>query len=188
MQPERNSMAYVTSREFDTIIRLLTEQYSLDVLHARLLKANALVSHKRPSRWQPLANQLYQLSAGLRRDHPARYAIELLWQEMISSTTKEDQQETLDGLAERINECLTEKFGVIPDKHPELIAALGAYHRALASVSSVDIAYIEILLRASKDVAQFLREHQGEVRAAAPSSEQADTDPKRQADQEEGKL
>ncbi len=164
-------MAHVTSHEFDTIIRLLTEQYSLNVFHARLLKANALVSHKRPARWQPLANQLYQLSAGLRRDHPARHAIELLWQELVSGTTEGVEQETFDALAEGINACLTEKFEVIPDRQTDLIAALGAYHHALAGVASADVAYIEILLRASKDVAQFLREHKAEVLAAAPSSE-----------------
>lgn len=166
-------MAHVTSREFDTLIQLLTEQHGLSALHARLLKANALVSHKRPPRWQPLANQLYQLSAGLRRDHPARYALEMLWQELISEITEDLQQETFDALAERINACLTEKFEVIPDRQTDLIAALGAYHHTLASVASADIAYIEILLRASKDVAQFLREHKEEVQAAAPSSEQA---------------
>ncbi len=165
-------MAHVTSREFDTLIQLLTEQYGLSALHARLLKANALVSHKRPPRWQPLANQLYQLSAGLRREHPARYALEMLWQELISGTTEGVEQATFDALAEGINACLTEKFEVIPDRQTDLIAALGAYHHTLASVSSADVAYIEILLRASKDVAQFLREHKEEVLAAA-SSEQA---------------
>ena len=167
-------MAHVTSREFDTIIRLLTEQYGLSALHARLLKANALVSHKRPARWQPLANQLYQLSAGLRRDHPARYAIELLWQELVSGTTEGVEQETFDALAERINACLTEKFEVIPDRQTDLIAALGAYHHTLASVSSADVAHIEILLRASKEVAQFLREHKEEVLATAPEMEGAE--------------
>ncbi len=165
-------MAHVTSREFDTLIQLLAEQCGLSVLHARLLKANALVSHKRPARWQPLANQLYQLSAGLRRAHPARYAIEMLWQEMISEATEDVEQEALDALAARINECLTEKFEVIPDRQTDLIAALGAYHHTLSSRSSPDVAYIEILLRASKEVAQFLREHEEEVRAALPSSEQ----------------
>ena len=167
-------MAHVTSREFDTLIQLLTEQYGLSALHARLLKANALVSHKRPPRWRPLANQLYQLSAGLRREHPARYALEMLWQELVSETTEGVEQETFDALAERINECLTEKFEVIPDRQTDLIAALGAYHHTLASVSSADVAYIEILLRASKDVARFLREHQEEVRAAAAEMEGAE--------------
>ena len=167
-------MAHVTSREFDTLIQLLTEQYGLSALHARLLKANALVSHKRPARWQPLANQLYQLSAGLRREHPARYALEMLWQELISGMTEGVEQETFDALAERINTCLTEKFEVIPDRQTDLIAALGAYHHTLADVSSADIAYIEILLRASKEVAHFLREHQEEVRAAAAEVEGAE--------------
>ncbi len=167
-------MAHVTSREFDTLIQLLTEQYGLSALHARLLKANALVSHKRPPRWRPLANQLYQLSAGLRREHPARYALEMLWQELVSETTEGVEQETFDALAERINACLTEKFEVIPDRQTDLIAALGAYHHTLASVSSADVAYIEILLRASKDVAQFLREHKEEVLAAAAEPEGAE--------------
>ena len=161
-------MAHVTSREFDTIIRLLTEHYGLNVLHERLLKANALVSRKRPPRWQPLANQLYQLSAGLRREHPARYAIELLWQDLIASHTEDEQQEAFDALAERINECLTGKFEIILDKQSDLTSALGAYQQALTAISSEDAAYIEILLRASNSVAQFLREHKDEVLAAVP--------------------
>ncbi len=164
-------MAHVTSREFDTLIRLLIEHYGLSVLHDRLLQANALASRKRPARWQPLANQLYQLSAGLRREHPARYALEMLWQELISGTTEGVEQETFDTLATGINACLTEKFEVVPEKQTGLIAALGAYHHALASVSSADIAAIEILLRASKDVARFLREHKEEVVAAAVQAE-----------------
>lgn len=171
-------MAHVTSREFDTLIQLLTEQYGLSALHTRLLKANALVSHKRPARWQPLANQLYQLSAGLRRDHPARYALEMLWQELISGMTEGVEQETFDVLAERINACLTEKFEVIPDRQTDLIAALGAYHHTLTSVASADGAYIEILLRASEDVAQFLREHKEEVLAAAVEAEDTEPDDK----------
>ena len=178
-------MAHVTSSEFDIIIRLLTEHYGLPVFHERLLKANALVSRKRPPRWQPLANQLYQLSAGLRRDHPARYAIELLWQDLVSSNTEEDQQEALDTLAEGINACLTEKFEIIPDKQTDLISALGSYYHAIAAVSSEDVAYTEILLRASKDVAQFLREHKAEVLAVTPAPEQAPQDDTPASEQED---
>ena len=90
---------------------------------------------------------------------------------MVSGTTEGVEQETFDALAEGINACLTEKFEVIPDRQTDLIAALGAYHHTLAGVASADVAYIEILLRASNDVAQFLREHKAEVLAAAPSSE-----------------
>ena len=171
-------MAHVTSAEFDTIVRLLSGHYGLPGLHERLLKANALVSRKRPARWQPLANQLYQLSAGLRREHPARYAIEVLWQELVSETVGNDRQETLNRLAEDINACLTETLDVVPGKHADLIAALGAYHRALAEAASAEVAYTEVILRASTGVAEFLRTHVDEVRAAAAEAEPAaDTDP-----------
>ena len=171
-------MAHVTSAEFDTIIRLLSDHYGLPGLHERLLKANALVSRKRPPRWQPLANQLYQLSAGLRREHPARYAVEVLWQELVSETVGDDRQETLNRLAEGINTCLTETLDVVPEKHADLIAALGAYHRALAEAASADVAYTEVVLRASTGVAEFLRAHVDEVSAAANEAESAaDTAP-----------
>lgn len=171
-------MAHVTSAEFDTIIRLLSDHYSLPGLHERLLKANALVSRKRPPRWQPLANQLYQLSAGLRREHPARYAVEVLWQELVSETVGDDRQETLNRLAEGINACLTETLDVVPEKRADLIAALGAYHRALAEAASADVAYTEVVLRASTGVAEFLRAHVDEVTAAANEAESAaDTAP-----------
>ncbi len=171
-------MAHVTSAEFDTIIRLLSDHYGLSGLHERLLKANALVSRKRPARWQSLANQLYQLSAGLRREHPTRYAVEVLWQELVSEAVGDDRQETLNRLAEDINACLTETLDVVPGKHADLIAALGAYHRALAEAASADVAYTEIVLRASTGVAEFLRTHGDEVSAAASEAESAaDTAP-----------
>lgn len=102
----------------------------------------------------------------------------MLWQELISEATEGVEQEVFDALAERINACLTEKFEVIQDRQTDLIAALGAYHHTLASVSSADVAYIEILLRASKDVAQFLREHKEEVLAAAVEAEDTEPDDK----------
>ena len=160
-------MAHVTSAEFDTIIRLLSDHYGLPVLHQQILKANALVSRKRPPRWQPLANQLYQLSAGLRREHPAQYAVEVLWQELVSETVGDDRQETLNRLAEGINACLTETLDVVPEKHADLVAALGAYHRALAEAANAEVAYTEIVLRASTGVAEFLRTHKDDVTSAA---------------------
>lgn len=126
------------------------------------------MSRKRPQTSQALASQLYQLSAGLRRVHPARYAVETLWQEMLSQQIKEEYNKTLEALADRVNGCLTERLAVIPEKRQELIAALGAYYQAIASCTTDDIAYLEMLLRASTDVARFLREHRTEIVAAGP--------------------
>ncbi len=159
-------MAQLTTPEFDTLITLLAEHLSLDRFHERLLKANALVSRKRPPTVQALAAQLYQLSAGLRRAHPARYAVEVLWQEMLSTRVTEEHSKTLETLAERVNACLTERLEVIPEKSAELLAALGAYYQAVAALTSDEVAYVEVLLRASTDVARFFREHQEEITGA----------------------
>ena len=159
-------MAQLTTPEFDTLITLSAEHLSLDRLHERLLKANALVSRKRPPTAQALAAQLYQLSAGLRRAHPARYAVEVLWQEMLSTRVTEEHIKTLETLAERVNACLTERLEVLPEKSAELLAALGAYYQAVAALTSDEVAYVEVLLRASTDVARFFREHQEEITGA----------------------
>ncbi len=39
-------------------------------------------------------------------------------------------------LAERVNACLFERLEVLPDKQADLLVALGAYHRALATLST----------------------------------------------------
>jgi len=156
-------MAQLTIKEFDDLIAKLVDHFTLARFHERLLKANALVSRKRPPTAQALAGQLYQLSAGLRRDHPARYTVEILWQDMLSTRVSEEHGKTLETLAERINGCLTERLEVIPEKEAELLAALGAYHQAVAALTDDQVAYLEMLLRTSASVAQFLREHRGEI-------------------------
>ncbi len=168
-------MAQLTAKEFEDVISLLANHLRLDRFHEKLLKANALVSRKRPPSAQVLAGQLYQLSAGLRRNHPARYAVELLWQEMLGENIKEEHGKMLEGLADRINECLTEKLEIIPTKSADLLTALGSYHQAVATLTNDEVAYLEVLMRASIDVAQFLRNHRGDILAAsattAPASE-----------------
>jgi hypothetical protein len=156
-------MAQLTIKEFDDLIIQLVEHHSLARFHERLLKANALVSRKRPPTAQALAAQLYQLSAGLRRDHPARYAVEILWQDMLSNRITEEHAKTLETLAERINSCLTERLEVIPEKSADLLTALGAYYQAVAALTDDEVAYLEMLLLTSSSVAQFLREHRDEI-------------------------
>lgn len=162
-------MAQLTVKEFEDVVATLANHLRLDRFHEKLLKANALVSRKRPSSVQALAGQLYQLSAGLRRNHPARYAVELLWQEMLAETVKEEHAKTLETLTDRINVCLTDKLEVVPEKQLELTSALGAYHQAVAALTSDEVAYLEIIMRASNDVARFLRENKNTVMAAGPS-------------------
>jgi len=156
-------MAQVTAKEFDDLIATLVDHLGFNRLHERLLKANAIVSRKRPPSVQALAGQLYQLSAGLRREHPARYAVEVLWQDLLSKSINEDHNKTIENMIERVNACLSERFEVIPEKDAELLTALGNYHHALAAFTTDEVAYTEMLLRATTDVARFLRERKNEI-------------------------
>ena len=156
-------MAQLTVKEFDDIIQKLVNHLGLNQFYEKLIKANAVVSRKRPANAQALATQLYQLSAGLRREHPARYAIEVLWQDMLSKSVSDEQNKIIEGLIENVNACLTERFEIIAEKTDDLIGALGDYHRGLAVLTNDDVAYTELLLRATTDVARFLRERKAEV-------------------------
>src|SRR5215510_5267252 len=177
-------MAQLTIKEFEDVVSILANHLRFERLHERLLKANALVSRKRPSTPQALASQLFQLSAGLRRNHPARYAVELLWQEMLSENVTEEHSKMLESIADRVNACLTERLEVVPEKGTDLLAALGAYHQAVATLTNDEVAYLEVLLRASTDVARFLREHKDELLAVGVMAESEE----REAESEEGKA
>ena len=159
-------MAQLTTQEFENMIATLAERVGFNRFYENLIKANALVSRKRPANVKVLATQLYQLSAGLRREHPARYAVEVVWQDMLSKSINEEQTKTIEELIEQVNACLGEKFEVLPEKMSELVTALGAYHRGLATLTTDEIAYTEMLLRATTEVARFLRERKADVLAA----------------------
>ena len=156
-------MAQLTVKEFDDLVGNLVTHLGLNQFYEKLLRANAVVSRKRPASVQALATQLYQLSAGLRREHPSRYAVEVLWQDMLSKSVSEEQNKTIEGLIEKVNTCLTDRLEIIPEKTDDLVTALGDYHRGLASLTNDEVAYMELLLRATGDVARFLRERRTEV-------------------------
>jgi hypothetical protein len=86
---------------------------------------------------------------------------------MLGESVKEEHGKTIEVLAERINACLTDKLEVIPEKSADLVSALGAYHQAMTALTNNEVAYLEILLRASTDVANFLRDRKDEVLVAA---------------------
>lgn len=165
-------MAQLTAQEFTDLITTLIEHMGMAQFHAKLLKANALVSRKRPKNSQALAHQLYQLSAGLRRDHAARYVVEVLWQEMVSSHIDEEHAKSVESLAEQVNACLTERLEVVPDKKTQLLSALGAYHQAVAGLATHETAHLEMLMRATTSVAEFLREHKSALAAMEPAAPQ----------------
>src|SRR5215211_7562247 len=159
-------MAQLTTQEFENMIAAIVERVGFNRFYENLIKANAVVSRKRPANAKALATQLYQLSAGLRREHPARYAVEVVWQDLLSKSVNEEQTKTIEQLIEQVNACLSEKFEILPEKTADLVTALGAYHQGLATLTTEEIAYTEMLLRATPDVARFLRERKADVLAA----------------------
>src|SRR5581483_10083225 len=184
-------MAQLTIKEFDDLIQKLVNHLGLNQFYEKLIKPNAVVSRKRPTNAQALATQLYQLSAGLRREHPARYAVEVLWQDMLSKSVNDDQNKAIEGLIEKVNACLTERFEIIPEKTTELVTALGDYHRGLATLTNDEVAYTELLLRATSDVARFLRERKAEVietgvKRAAESQKAEVSEPTAESDVQSG--
>ncbi len=129
------------------------------------------MGHIEPPMPKPDLMRPGEAPSGLRRDHPARYAVEILWQDMLSTGVTDEHSKTLETLVERINACLTERLEVIPEKGAELLAALGAYHQAVAALTDDEVAYLEMLLRTSASVAQFLREHRNEIIATTSAKE-----------------
>jgi hypothetical protein len=93
---------------------------------------------------------------------------------MLAKNT--DQEKTkIENLIEQVNACLNDRLEVLPEKTSDLVTALGAYHRGLATLTTDEIAYTEMLLRATTDVARFLRDRKTEVITAGV---QADETPK----------
>jgi hypothetical protein len=162
-------VAQLTAQEFTDLITTLVEHMGMAQFHTKLLRANALVSRKRPANVQALAHQLYQLSAGLRRDHAARYVVEVLWQEMVSGQIEEEPAKTVETLAEQVNACLSDRLEVVPEKETQLLSALGAYHQAVAGLTTHETAHLEMLMRATTSVSAFLREHKSELAAMEPT-------------------
>jgi len=92
---------------------------------------------------------------------------------MLSKSINEEQTKTIEQLIEQVNACLSEKLEVLPEKTSDLVIALGAYHRGLATLTTDEIAYTEMLLRATTEVARFLRERKADVLAAGVAASDA---------------
>ena len=169
-------MTQLTQKEFGNLIAVLTNHFGLGKLHDRLIRAHGLVSRKRPASAQALASQLYQLTAGLRREHPARYAVELLWQESLANRVDEEKNKELEAIAGRINACLTEQKEVIVEKQEELLAALQEYYQVQRAAVGDEAAYLEMLMRAVPAVAQRVREKREEWQQAAEPQAMAEAE------------
>ena len=163
-------MAQLTQKEFRNAIALLAKETGLQRLRDRFVKLNALVTRRKVASPDNLADQLYMLSSGLRRQVAATYAFHAVWGEHLQAKLGEDGEKNLEKLAEVVNTCLGEDDQIHPDKAAELDAALAEYERALSTVVGSDVARMDMLMKAVPAIAEKLR-------AAPPATTSADAEP-----------
>lgn len=161
-------MAQLTQKEFRNAIALLANEMGLQRLRDRFVKLNALVTRRKVASPENLADQLYMLSSGLRRQVAATYAFHAVWGEHLQAKLGEDGEKHLEKLAEAVNACLGEDEQIVADKAAELDAALADYERALSAAVGVDLARMDMLMKAVPAIAEKLR--------AAPTLPAAATD------------
>jgi hypothetical protein len=150
-------MATLSADEFAQTVRCLADDIGLQRLRDKLVRLNALVARGRAASADALANQLYMLTGGLRRQVPATIAVQGLWSEQMSQRLGEDGEKALETLADKINACLGERDRVDPDKEGELDTLLAQYEQQLAEKVGPERARIDMLLKAVPAVATRLR-------------------------------
>ena len=91
-------MATLTADEFAQTVRCLADDIGLQRLRDKLVRLNALVARGRAASADALANQLYMLTGGLRRQVPATIAVQGLWSEQMSQRLGEDGEKALEAL------------------------------------------------------------------------------------------
>ena len=150
-------MAHLTQQEFSQAIGILAEDLGLQSFRDRLVRLNALVTRRRAVSVERLADQLYQLTGGLRRQVPATVAVQALWSEQINEKLDEDAEKALEEAATDINNCLGERDRIIADKQDELDQHLKRYEKSLAALVGPEKARLDMVIKAVQQVADRLR-------------------------------
>jgi hypothetical protein len=151
-------MAAPNAQELRSAIGVLTDRLGYGKLHDRLVRLNAFVSRRKPASPDVLADRIYSLSGGLRRQVPATIAFHTVWSETFASAIGEENDKTLEGIADRINATLTEdEHGVREGREAELDTALGEYEQVLAVAIGPHAARLDMVLKSVPAVAERLR-------------------------------
>jgi hypothetical protein len=150
-------MVGLSPAEFERSIHLLSHEVGFERLKDRFVRAGAFTSKRGLGSVKALADRLYMLSGGLRRDVPASYAFQSLWNDTFTSRIRDENEATLTEMAERINGCLIGGKEIDPEKSVTLDEALGAYYRTAASVLGDEAARLDMLLKAVPSVAERIR-------------------------------
>ncbi len=151
------AMAQLTQKEFQQAITLLAAQMGLQRLRDRFVQLNALVTRRKVASPERLADQLYLLSSGLRRQVPATFAFHAVWNESLKAKLGDEGEKKLEAIAEAVNACLGEDDQILTEKAGDLDAALGEYERTLSSAVGTEMARTDMLMKAVPTIADKLR-------------------------------
>src|SRR5262249_3828314 len=104
-----------------------------------------------------LADRLYHLSGGLRRQAVPSFVFTSLWSEMLSAKLGEDGEKRLEEIAEKVNACLGKEEAIVEGKGEGLDRALGEDRNPRSAAAGPDLARWDMLLKAVPAVAERLR-------------------------------
>lgn len=153
-------MAHLSASEFARAVGILARHHGLERLRERLVRLNALTSRRGLGSTAALADRLYMLTGGLRREVPATYAFGRLWQEMVGEKLGEEGEKKLEAAGAKVNACLTPRDEIAAGKEAELDAALAEYRKILAEAVGDEAAELDMLQKAVPAVAARLRHAQ----------------------------
>jgi hypothetical protein len=150
-------MANLTLEEFQDALKILADGGSADRLRDRLVKFNAFHSRRGLNSFEAIAERIFSLSSGLRRDVPANRVFQALWAEKVASGLTQKSGTALDDLADKINATLDERGELREGQGDELDVQLAAYEEMLARKVTGKAARIDMLQKAVPIVAEKLR-------------------------------
>jgi hypothetical protein len=150
-------MANLSEAEFTQAVQALVDHYGLERLRDKFANMRAFTNRRGLNTPAALADRLYRLSGGLRRQAVPSFAFTSLWGEMVQAKMGEDGEKQLEELAEKVNACLSGDEHIVEGKEDELDSALAAYRDALASKGGAELARTDMLLKAVPAVADRLR-------------------------------
>ena len=150
-------MANLTAPEFTHAVQAMVDHFGLERLRDRFASLGAFKSRRGLNTSAALADRLYHLSGGLRRQAVPSFVFTSLWGEMLSAKLGEDGEKRLEEIAERVNACLGKDEAIVEGKEEELDRALGEYRDALSAAAGPELARWDMLLKAVPAVAERLR-------------------------------
>ena len=150
-------MANFTLQEFESALGVLAGDAPPEKLRDRLARLNAFHTRRGLNSLRTIAERMYALSSGLRRDIPPTRAFQALWMEYIGHRLNEDVGRQLDELADQVNSHLHEDGAVKDGEQEALEKCVAEYEDRLARGVGGAAARLDTIQKAVPAVAAFLR-------------------------------